>query len=214
LKFTNANEYRNKPYDYFRDYQPSSFLRMNAELNAAAWKLNLAAGTADYLIYLIPLILVVLWCWGNQSQRSLALKACVVAFVALGINQLLGIVWPHPRPSMMGLGHTFIPHAIDSSFPSDHATVFAAIGLTLVLANTRSVAGWSIFLLGVCVAWARIFLGVHFPLDMVGAIAVVGAVLVVISRLWRLVGERITAQATRLYRSLLRRPISLGWIRG
>jgi undecaprenyl-diphosphatase len=104
----------------------AAFLRINADLTTVAWKLNIAAVTADYLIYLIPLILVALWCWGNESQRTLALKACVVALVALGVNQLLSILWPHPRPLMMGLGHTFIPHAIDSSFPSDHATVFCS----------------------------------------------------------------------------------------
>jgi undecaprenyl-diphosphatase len=189
------------------------FLRLNADLSTAAWKLKLAAVTAEYLIYLIPLMLLSLWCWGNESQRALALKACVVAFAALGMNQLFSIVWPHPRPFMMGLGHTFIPHAADSSFPSDHATVFAAIGLTLVFANIRSLAGWATLLLGVCVAWARIFLGVHFPLDMVGALAVAGAVWLGISPIWRRVEERITAQAARIYRALLARPIALGWIR-
>ena len=191
----------------------AAFLHLNADLSTAAWKLSIASVTADYLIYLIPLILVSLWCWGKESQRTPALKACIVAFVALGVNQLLGIVWPHPRPFMMGLGHTFIPHAADSSFPSDHATVFAAIGLTLVFANIRSLAGWATLFLGVCVAWARIFLGVHFPLDMVGAVAVIGAVWFGISPIWRLVGERITAQAAAIYRTLLARPIALGWIR-
>jgi undecaprenyl-diphosphatase len=144
---------------------------------------------------------------------TLALKSCFVALVALGINQRFGIVWPHPRPFMMGLGHTFIPHATDSSFPSDHATVFAAIGLTFVFANIRSVAGWATLLLGVCVAWAPIFLGVHFPFDMVGAVGVVGAVWLGISPIWHLVGERITNQASRLYRGLFAQPIALGWIR-
>ena len=189
------------------------FLHLNADLSTAAWKLNIAAVMADYLIFLIPLILVTLWCWGSERQRGLALKACVVAFVALGVNQLLGIEWPHPRPFMMGLGHTFIPHASDSSFPSDHATVFAAIGLTLVFANGCSVAGWVILMLGACVAWARVFLGVHFPLDMVGAVAVVGAVWVGISPIWRRMGGGWTEQAAGIYRAILVRPIALGWIR-
>jgi undecaprenyl-diphosphatase len=197
----------------FEIHNQAYFLRLNADLTTAAWKLNIAAVMADYLIYLIPLILVSLWCWGSESQRAVALKACIVALVALGINQVLGIVWPHPRPFMMGLGHTFIQHASDSSFPSDHATVFSAIGLTFVFANIRSKAGWLILLLGVCVAWARIFLGVHFPFDMVGAVGVVGAVWLGISPIWRLAGERITDQALRLYRGLLAQPIALGWIR-
>lgn len=189
------------------------FLRLNANLSTADWKLNIAALMADYLIYVIPLMLVALWCWGNTAQRELALKACVVTFVALGINQLLGIVWPHPRPFMVGLGHSFIPHATDSSFPSDHATVFGAIGLTMVFANSRSIVGWVILLLGACVAWARVFLGVHFPLDMVGAVAVAGVVWLGISPIWRVGGERCTAQVIEIYRTLLARPIALGWIR-
>lgn len=87
------------------------FLYLNADLATVPWKLNMAALMADFLIYLIPLILVVQWCWGNERQRELALKACVIAFIALGINQLLSIVWPHPRPVAIGLGHTFIQHA-------------------------------------------------------------------------------------------------------
>ena len=189
------------------------FLNLNADLSTAAWKLNIAAVMADYLIFLIPLMLVSLWCWGNESQRALALKACVIAFVALGINQLLGIGWPHPRPFMMGLGNTFIPHASDSSFPSDHATVFAAVGLTLVFANGRSAAGWTILLLGICVAWARVFLGVHFPLDMLGAVAVVVAVWVGVSPIWRRMGGQSTSILTGVYRAVLARPIALGWIR-
>ncbi|MGV8893720.1 MAG: undecaprenyl-diphosphatase [Burkholderiaceae bacterium] len=189
------------------------FLHLNADLSTAAWKINFAAAMAEYLIYAVPLILLSLWCWGDASRRALALKACAVALVALGINQLLSIGWPHPRPFMIGLGHTFIPHAADSSFPSDHITVFAAIGLTLVCANIRSLAGWTTLLLGACVAWARIFLGVHFPLDMVGAVAVAGAVWLGISPVWRLLGERITALVTAIYRTLLARPIALGWMR-
>jgi undecaprenyl-diphosphatase len=189
------------------------FLHLNAELATAAWKLNIAAVMADFLIYLIPLILAAQWCWGNERQRELALKACVIAFVALGINQLLSIVWPHPRPVVIGLGHTFIPHANDSSFPSDHATVFAAIGLTLVFADIRSKAGWAILFLGACVAWARVFLGVHFPLDMAGAVVVAGAVWLGIHPIWRWGGTGWTSRVEEIYRLLLARPIGLGWIR-
>jgi undecaprenyl-diphosphatase len=194
-------------------FNQALFLYLNATLTTPAWEISTAIVMADYLIYLVPLILVSLWCWGKESQRALALNAFAVALVALGINQLIGIVWQHPRPFMIGLGHTFIQHMPDSSFPSDHVTVFAAIGLTLVFANIRSVAGWATLLLGVCVAWARIFLGVHFPLDMVGAVAIDVVVWLCIIPFWSLVGDRLTAQATGIYRDILARPIALGWIR-
>jgi undecaprenyl-diphosphatase len=148
-----------------------------------------------------------------MERRVVALNACAVAFISLAVNQLLGFVWPHPRPFMLGLGHTFIAHASDSSFPSDHATVFAAVGLTLVFANTRSVIGWVTLVLGACVAWARVFLGVHFPFDMAGAVAVVAVVWMAVYPLWRLVGEWVTSAICRLYLSVLARPIASGWIR-
>jgi undecaprenyl-diphosphatase len=98
-----------------------AFLAWNADLSATTSTLNFAAVIAEYLVYLIPLALVAMWCWGSPARRESALKICVVALVSLGINQLLAFGYPHSRPSELGIGHTFIQHAADSSFPSDHA---------------------------------------------------------------------------------------------
>lgn len=194
-------------------FNQALFLRINADPATPVWGIRAAAFIADDLIYLIPLALVALWCWSDEKQRNLALKACLVAFVALGFNQLIVWGWPHPRPFMVGLGHTFIPHAADSSFPSDHATIFSAVGLTLVFGYARSLTGWTILLLGGLVAWARIFLGVHFPLDMLGAVMIVCIVWMGISMVWPLIGTAVTRQVERLYRVILVRPIALGLIR-
>lgn len=194
-------------------FNQALFLHINADPTTPVWEIRAAAFMADDLIYLIPLALVALWCWSDEKQRHLALKACLVALVALGINQLIILGWPHPRPFMIGLGHTFIPHAADSSFPSDHATIFSAVGLTLVFGYARSLTGWAILALGGCVAWARIFLGVHFPLDMLGAVVIVCIVWMGISLMWPIVGTTLTQQIELLYRVLLARPIALGLIR-
>jgi membrane-associated phospholipid phosphatase len=47
----------------------------------------------------------------------------------LAINQAIGLVWQHPRPFMAGIGHAWISHATDSSFPSDHTTVSFGVAL-------------------------------------------------------------------------------------
>jgi undecaprenyl-diphosphatase len=190
-----------------------TFLAWNADLSTPGWKLAVAAVIAEYLIFLVPLALVAMWCWGGKIQRESALKICLVALVALGINQLVALGYPHPRPSEMGIGHTFIQHAADSSFPSDHGTVFAAMGLTLLFASAKSLTGWILLVLGAAVAWSRIYLGVHFPLDMLGAVAVVAVAYVGTSLLWNPRARQWTGQVERLYRFVLARPISLGWIR-
>lgn len=190
------------------------FLRLNANPDTAEGVLSLASLVADDFIYVIPLVLLILWLWGGRRERSIALEAVAVTFVALGINQLLAILWPHPRPFMMGIGHTFIAHASDSSFPSDHATVLACIGLTFVLTGCCVAVGWGVLLVGLFVAWARIYLGVHFPLDMVGAVAVALFVYFAVNPFWHRFGDGPVSWACGIYRKLLAWPIAMGWIRG
>src|SRR6202000_1244398 len=96
------------------------------------WLIGMAKLMAEYVIWLIPLLLVTIWLRGEEGQRNLALRACIVAMLGVGANQLIGVVWQHPRPFMIGLGCTCLPHAPDSSFPSDHVTVFASVALTLL----------------------------------------------------------------------------------
>lgn len=75
----------------------------------------------------------------------------------------------------MGIGQTLIEHVQDSSFPSDHLTLIWSVAFSLLLNKQHRVIGGLLFLIGIPVAWARIYLGVHFPLDMIGA-AIVGLV--------------------------------------
>lgn len=78
-------------------------------------------------------------------------------------------------------------------------TVFAGVGLTLLFDGA---AEWAILVLlaGVSVAWARVFLGVHFPLDMAGAVVVAALAYVTVTPLWRKTGGPMTNLAERLYR--------------
>lgn len=192
----------------------AAFLAMNASPTTAEWKIALAAVVANYLIFLIPVFLVAVWCWGPEKQRSAALQSVAVTFLALGVNQIIGLIWFHPRPFAVGLGHTFIAHAADSSFPSDHATVFAAVGLTFILAKARTGLGWLLLGVGTVVACSRIYLGVHFPMDMVGAVLVAGGVALMVSPIWRRIGTPVTERVSAIYRMVLRRPIAMAIIRG
>jgi undecaprenyl-diphosphatase len=193
-------------------FNQALFLLINGTTATPEWWISIALLIADYVIYLIPLLLAAVWLWGNEAQRSLAIRSCLVAMFGVGANQLIGLVWQHPRPFMIGLGHTFLPHAPDSSFPSDHATVFAGIALTLLLGGARWLGGLTL-LAGTSVAWARVFLGVHFPLDMPGAVVVAGVAYFLLAPFWNFGGAAVTRCAIALYRKLLARPIDLGWLR-
>jgi len=188
------------------------FLYINGSEGTPAWLVHVAIGIAEGLIYLIPMLLVTMWMWGGPDRRRLAVKACLVTLLALGMNQMIALVWARPRPFMLGLGHAWLSHTAESSFPSDHVTVFAGIGLALLFGGARRLAV-GVLAIGVAVAWARVFLGVHFPFDMVGAVLVAWAACGVVSRLWLVASEPLMNRLEHLHRRLLAWPIAAGWVR-
>jgi undecaprenyl-diphosphatase len=157
---------------------------------------------AEWAIYLVPAILALLWMFGGSQDRRAATAAFVTAITGLFINSLFGLVWFHPRPFMEGLAHNFLNHAPDSSFPSDHATLLMALAFSFLASRpVRAPFLWApVLILSLAVAWARIFLGAHSPLDILGAAAVAAAAAwVVRSRMGTALCLRLTTFGERLY---------------
>ena len=150
------------------------FLLLNASAGLHGNALWAATAVAEWLVWLVPLGLTVLWLFGKAEDQRAAVKALVAGLIALGVNQLIASLWFHPRPFMAGIGHTYLPHVADSSFPSDHVTLLLTVGLALWTSDSiraRRVAG-VLLAASLLVAWARIYLGVHFPFDILGALGV------------------------------------------
>jgi len=150
----------------------AAFLWLNAPQGASAAMLSFATFWAKWAILLVPIGLVSAWLRAQPPVRRHLLQAAVAALLGLGINLLIGAVWYHPRPFEIGLGHTFLVHQVDSSFPSDHGTLLWAVACSLLLHRNTRWAGVALALWAVPVAWARIYLGVHYPADMLGALLV------------------------------------------
>ena len=189
------------------------FLLLNAAPDARGFVVETARILADGVIWILPAALIIGWLRGSSATRKVLIAATVSGLAGLMINQLIGLVWYHPRPFEAGIGQTLIPHVRDSSFPSDHLTLIWAVAFSLLLRERPRLAGWALVLLGVPVAWARIYLGVHFPLD------VLGAALVALSSAWLILGEehRLVAPLMRLflppYRTIFAGLIRRGWVR-
>lgn len=126
---------------------------------------------AEWAIFIGPAALVLLWVLGDTPDRRAAVGACFSALLALTLASMISSVYFHPRPFMDGLARNYLHHAADSSFPSDHATVLFALACSLFLTRPAWLKRlWSALLLVACaVGWSRIYLGAHYPLDIVGA---------------------------------------------
>lgn len=148
------------------------FLAINAGAHPSAILLAAGLFCAAWLVPLAVLLFVVLWIRKPAEQRGALITATVVMLIGLGVNQLLGALYFHPRPFMIGLGHQYLPHPADNSFPSDHATFIWSLGFALLVLGRLRLWGIILTIAGFCVAWGRIYVGVHFPLDMLGSFMV------------------------------------------
>src|SRR5690625_4519456 len=137
-------------------FDQSLFLLINANPDSPLWAVDMGRLVAKQLIYLVPAMLVSMWLWGRQLERSTALQALLTTAIGLGINKLIGIGLPIERPFEIGLGSTFLAHAPTPSFPSNHYTIFLCIGITF-LRRHQPVSGMLIVAVGTLVAWSRVF---------------------------------------------------------
>jgi undecaprenyl-diphosphatase len=129
-------------------------------------------GSAKYLPFVFALAVVALWLsWRPRNQRG-AFLASVSALIALGIGQVIGKASPRPRPYLSHAVNQLIPPSLDTSFPSDHAILGFAVAVLVWRYNRR--AGAALLVLATLMAIARVFVGAHYPGDVLGG-AVLGA---------------------------------------
>ena len=148
------------------------FFHLNAVAHPAGLTLWLARFIAHDVILILPCAVLLGWIKGDDGTRMTCLRVLVGVAVALLFNRLIGIFWSEPRPFALGIGHQFLAQASNGGFPSDHVAILAAVGFTLLSADTWAWLGFPVLGLAVIVGWARVYLGVNWPIDMIGAFPV------------------------------------------
>jgi len=108
----------------------------------------------------VPIVLALAYL---SKNRKLLADLFVALLIGIALTLLLKMAIARPRPEdIMNVG--FWASATFSSFPSDHAsTAFVMFGII-----GHHLKKWRLwfFLLAVLVAVSRIYLGVHFPTDV------------------------------------------------
>lgn len=150
--------------------------------------------SAQYIPFLLAALLLGAWFWRRARHVSAAFRAALSGLLALSIAPLLGLLHYQPLPFVLGLGEPLISHEANNSFPSDHASLAFAVAVSLLLSGDG--LGPYALSLAVLVGFARLFVGVHLPSDVLAG-ALLGTL---VALLIHLLGGQIDRLATSVYK--------------
>lgn len=125
---------------------------------------------AEYMVYFLGLIIIAYWFTRSRKNKMMIIQAMVAFVTAEIIGKLAGKFHLNYQPfAVLPDVNKLIDHAVDNSFPSDHTILFFSICFSFWLVRKKT--GWLWLVLAFCVAISRIWVGVHYPFDVVtGAI--------------------------------------------
>jgi undecaprenyl-diphosphatase len=103
---------------------------------------------------------------GPLRWKLATASAALAAVLGLGVNAVLSMLWFDPRPFMNHPKQTvlLVQHGPDNGFPSDHATVAFSIAFAVLMFSRP--LGAVLVATAAAIALDRIFVGVHYPLDV------------------------------------------------
>ena len=196
-----VNEFNLRLFQFFSATDPT------------ATSIAVARFFAEELIWAVPLSLTCAWLWGDAKLKRAALEAALAGGLALAVAQVFALTWYHPRPFAAGFGPSLVEHVDDSSFPSDHLTLLGAVAVGLLLRRESLLIGVLLAVLSLPVAWARVYLRVHFPFDIVGGLTLGAAAAFALLVVGQPVVTLVFPLATRVYAFVFGPMIRRGWVR-
>lgn len=126
---------------------------------------------AKYLVYLlIVAAAVVVFLQKKEVQKRMIVFAVISLPISYLLAKFAGKLFYDPRPFVTQHVAPLIPDAPTNGFPSDHALLSFAVAWIVFLHNKK--LGTVFLLVALIVGIGRVYVRVHFPIDIIGSFAI------------------------------------------
>jgi len=107
----------------------------------------------------------------KKESRKVAVNTVVITVINLIINLIIRSIFHINRPFVNNNVNLLVSHDTASSFPSNHAT--GTMSIAVGLNKYNKILGVIMTILSVIVGFSRIYVGDHYPIDIIGSYIIV-----------------------------------------
>ncbi|MEK9134777.1 MAG: phosphatase PAP2 family protein [Patescibacteria group bacterium] len=120
---------------------------------------------AKYSGYVLLLILAFIFLRNTKKSWRVIAQVAVASLLARGIiTEVIRWIWPRLRPFVENNVNLLLSHEANASFPSGHAAFYFALTTIVYFYNKK--IGILFFAVSFLMGIARVFVGVHWPSDI------------------------------------------------
>lgn len=144
---------------------------------------------ATSLIYLASFLALALGFKGGIKEKKTALLIFLGLAIAFILIRMIHLFIHEPRPFATFHFLPIVPEPTLNSFPSIHTTIISIIAFSFTYFKSR----WNLLFLPVMI-WiglSRVYVGVHYPLDIIGGFATAIVALIIAAQIKRIIISRI-----------------------
>ncbi|WMY95570.1 MAG: phosphatase PAP2 family protein [Arsenophonus sp.] len=128
---------------------------------------------ANQLIFIFFFCAILYWFCGLKKKIIIRMifvyKTFIAIIISLLMSWIIGIIFSQERPFVIITCKHLLIHKETPSFPSNHGIVAFTISFSFLFWFKKNWIGLLLFIKSFMIAGARIFLCIHWPLDMLGA---------------------------------------------